>query len=141
MGKKLRFFCTRCEQRIDEGKSFCNTCGFPTTWASHDEKVEWELLQWEDARRKAAPDPIEDAPKRGAARSRPVRRSHPADVVPVHRSATRKPETSPKLPPLPDANDNAMLIKVLRLLNAKVAELEARIVELEGSEEPQRAVR
>jgi ribosomal protein L37E len=142
MGKKPRFFCTRCEQRVDERKSFCRSCGFPTAWASHDEKVEWELQQWEDARIKAVPDPVLDAQRpRAGARTRLPRRSHASDVVPVHRSAARKPVTAKPVPSLPTAQDNAVLIKVLRLLNAKVAELETRIAELEGTEESERTAR
>jgi ribosomal protein L37E len=141
MSKKLRFFCTRCENKIEEGKSFCKSCGFPTTWASHDEKVEWELHQWEEARRKATPDPIaEPQSPRGLPRSRP-RRSHAVDVVPVHRSAARKPASAKDLPALPAPTDAAVLVKVLRLLNAKVAELEARITELEGAQEPRHLAR
>lgn len=41
-----RAYCLHCEARISVGDSFCTRCGNPTLWASHDERIEWEVAQW-----------------------------------------------------------------------------------------------
>lgn len=45
MAKQAKLTCARCEARLDDG-SFCPSCGYPTPWATHDERVEYELRQW-----------------------------------------------------------------------------------------------
>jgi hypothetical protein len=43
--------CGACPTgRVGFGETSCGTCGHPTTWASHDERVEWEVAQWRRAR-------------------------------------------------------------------------------------------
>jgi hypothetical protein len=41
--------CASCDAKI-EIKSFCPRCGYPTKFASHEERILWELGQWEDSR-------------------------------------------------------------------------------------------
>lgn len=43
--------CTFCEEKLHSGQSFCAKCGHPTQWAAHDERVLWELGQWEGSRK------------------------------------------------------------------------------------------
>ena len=68
MAKAARTTCDRCESRIAVGAPFCGSCGYPTTWASHDERTAWEVAQY---REKSATAPIskiaEDAPRKRAA--------------------------------------------------------------------------
>ena len=45
MAKQARILCNRCEARLGDGP-YCPSCGYPTPWATHDERVEWELRQW-----------------------------------------------------------------------------------------------
>jgi hypothetical protein len=55
MAKAAKTFCDRCESRVVAGEPFCATCGYPTTWASHDERTAWEVAQY---REKSASKPI-----------------------------------------------------------------------------------
>lgn len=51
-----RFVCPYCEEKIDP-QSFCPRCGQPTKLATHDERVLWELGQWEASRRAVGVQP------------------------------------------------------------------------------------
>ena len=68
MAKQPKTTCDRCESRIAVGVPFCGSCGYPTTWASHDERAAWEVAQY---REKTATAPINkiagDAPRKRAA--------------------------------------------------------------------------
>ena len=46
VAKAAKAFCIHCGNRVREGEPFCGTCGRPTSWASHDDRVAWELAQW-----------------------------------------------------------------------------------------------
>src|SRR5690349_14198093 len=46
MAKAARFECDRCEQRLVGGAPFCKHCGYPTTWASHEDRTAWEVAQY-----------------------------------------------------------------------------------------------
>ena len=51
MAKKANApICERCETPIRSASSFCPGCGGPTQWASHDERVQWEVRQWRASR-------------------------------------------------------------------------------------------
>ncbi len=150
MARKPRHLCSRCEQKLTEGNAFCRACGHPTPWASHDEKVDWELEQYERARQdgahadferlQAAPVPSRRASRRSA--------SHPVEPVPEpvisvkefreQRAGDVAVVRGAALPPLPAPDDTAVLVKVMRLLNARISELEARIAELEAERAPAR---
>ena len=43
--------CTFCDEKLSNGQAFCGKCGQPTKWASHDERVLWDLGQWETSRK------------------------------------------------------------------------------------------
>ena len=160
MARKLRHGCSRCEQKIVEGHAFCKSCGYPTQWASHDEKVEWELQQYEEARVNGAHadfDRLQAAPppviRRSARRVTPTGPSEPEPVISVRDfreqragdvAVVRTPEPrrhqreAKPLPPVPEPSEAAVLVKVMRLLNARISELEARLAELEGERAPSR---
>lgn len=42
--------CSFCEERLTNGEHFCGGCGRPTPAATNDERVLWELGQWEASR-------------------------------------------------------------------------------------------
>ncbi len=42
--------CARCETPFRDVSPFCAACGGPTPWASHDERVAWEVRQWRASR-------------------------------------------------------------------------------------------
>lgn len=69
MAKAAKTLCTRCDNRITVGDPFCDACGCPTDWATHDERTAWEVAQY---RRKSAVQPIRAAvdtrPRAGAPR-------------------------------------------------------------------------
>lgn len=51
MARAQRILCQSCPTgRIDIGSPFCGACGYPTAWASHDDRVQWEVSQWRRTR-------------------------------------------------------------------------------------------
>jgi ribosomal protein S27AE len=51
MSRAQRVLCDFCSNgRIDVGEAFCAECGSPTVWASHDDRVQWEVGQWRRTR-------------------------------------------------------------------------------------------
>lgn len=138
MGRKPRHLCMRCGQKLPEGQSFCEHCGSPTVWASHDEKVEWELEQYEIARlgtQHQEFEKMQTAPPPTRRRVK-LRSAPPLSHSPEPKRAPSTP--APSSAPLPAANDAAVLVKVMRLLNERISELEARIAELESETTPDR---
>ena len=53
MAKAARAICDRCEHRVHSGAPYCDNCGVPTAWATHDDRVAWELHQYRDKAEKA----------------------------------------------------------------------------------------
>jgi len=151
---RVRYLCTYCEAKISEGTSFCGSCSHPTSWATHDEKVAWELRRYEQDRSKLieaipqtptpviprvytrraaaaprAPEPVRAAHVKAERPSKPVRTVERVSR-PVRLPVTRVlPEV-----PLPDADDQALLFKIVRVLNQRIEELEQRVAQLEGSD-------
>jgi hypothetical protein len=77
-----KILCDICEMaRIDVGSPFCGSCGHPTQWASHDDRVEWELGQWRKTR------------ARSSGGREPV---GVAAVAAMERAAVREPDSTPK---------------------------------------------
>jgi len=147
---KKRYLCTFCEARLEEGCSFCAACGHPTSWATHEEKVRWELQQYERSRSRTIDlaavetEPIVVAKQHPLARPTTPRIVHPArrreSPVEAARDATvvatpvqpapSVPRTEP-IAELPDPDDPTMLLKIVRVLNARVADMESRLAALE----------
>jgi ribosomal protein S27AE len=51
MGRKqASVLCVSCESPLRADSPFCPTCGRPTVWATHDERVGWEVRQWRASR-------------------------------------------------------------------------------------------
>jgi hypothetical protein len=51
MGRKqTSILCDSCESPLRVDSSFCPACGRPTRWATHDERVAWEVRQWRASR-------------------------------------------------------------------------------------------
>src|SRR5260221_13359503 len=152
---RVRYLCTFCEAKISEGASFCGSCSHPTSWATHDEKVGWELRRYEQDRSKlieAIPQaPTQVIPRVYTRRAAAAPRS-PEPVRAAHATAERQTKAAVqaagrvsrpvRLPvtrvlsevQLPDADDQALLFKIVRVLNQRIAELAERVVQLEGSD-------
>lgn len=193
MAKAAKVVCDRCENKLVAGVSFCVRCGGPTKWASHEERVSWELTQWKTADRthaadaqphtgssrrwiprpfgrKSAPQPaltlvsakpqprIEAPPKAspvataGTAEVPPATPKPapamvkvgpaPAPPKPAPARAAMKPIARPqpvrpasKIEPGPrdlePVSDTPATVMAMRLLNARVAELDEKVQRLE----------
>src|SRR5947208_5381585 len=46
MAKAAKITCERCEYRLTGGAPFCKHCGYPTAWASHEDRTAWEVAQY-----------------------------------------------------------------------------------------------
>ncbi|MFY9589075.1 MAG: hypothetical protein WAT66_16670, partial [Actinomycetota bacterium] len=42
--------CSRCEAPFRSQSAFCAECGGPSPWATHDDRVAWEVRQWRASR-------------------------------------------------------------------------------------------
>jgi len=51
--KQANILCVSCESPLRADSPFCPNCGRPTLWATHDERVEWEVGQWRASRARA----------------------------------------------------------------------------------------
>jgi len=177
MAKVARAICDRCEHRVVAGDPFCGTCGYPSSWANHEERTAWEVAQY---RHKSANAPIGvpydrpkptivlDKPKAGRRIGIFSRRSHtpqllqpePKRVDPTM-SVQAPPEPAPDVETAPilmavpirtpkteapigkpiarlkskkiedePARDTPATVLAMRLLNTRVAELDAMVREL-----------
>jgi hypothetical protein len=197
MAKAAKVLCDRCESRITVGVSFCDRCGCPTQWASHQERVSWELTQWQAADRTHAPGSpskngsarrwiprpfgrkdtaqrkltlVPPKPQQGVEVSAPTPSTKPdpvpavaavpepptPDPKPATVRATVKPITraqptkaaAPKIEPRIEKGprdteplrDTPATVMAMRLLNARVAELDARVQRLERALEGEDAI-
>jgi hypothetical protein len=51
MGRKqVNILCDSCDSPLRADSPFCPQCGRPTRWASHAERIEWEVRQWRTSR-------------------------------------------------------------------------------------------
>lgn len=171
MAKAVKVLCDRCEQKIVAGVSFCGHCGYPTRWASHEERTQWEVAQWKTAdrekkdqparspsglrrlvarpfARKAAPEPewhlsLVKAPVGVPAAPEPMPElivageKTPPPVKPAAKAAPR-PQTSRPAPKVATGprdgepiTDEPATVLAVRLLNARVRELDERVQQLE----------
>jgi hypothetical protein len=48
--KQQAILCTSCDAPLRVESAFCPNCGRPTVWATHDERVEFEVRQWRASR-------------------------------------------------------------------------------------------
>lgn len=92
MAKAAKVLCDRCESRITAGVSFCPLCRYPTRWASHEERVTWELSQWKAG---------ENGDKKAALKGSSKRASR--WMAPFARKKTVQPEWHLSLVPAPAA--------------------------------------
>lgn len=69
--------CNYCDEKLAPKQAFCGKCGHPTEHASHDERVLWDLGQWEVSRRRKATSDPKAAPRaaESAARTKELFRS------------------------------------------------------------------
>src|SRR5260221_6381020 len=50
MSRLKKVPCAHCDAKLVSGVPFCTNCEQPTIWASHEERTEWELHQWNQKR-------------------------------------------------------------------------------------------
>lgn len=191
MAKAARAECGRCEHLVIAGDPFCGSCGYPSPWATHDERTAWEVAQY---RHKSATDPIAtplDRPKptivigkpkarrlglfgrkahapqllktepKKTAPAEPILKSVPAQPEPVAvepepikapapkaaapaKVVAAKPAPARSMAPAKPAprvrsratdkepaTDTPATVLAMRMLNARVAELDAQVQELQ----------
>jgi hypothetical protein len=80
--------CNYCEEKLAPKQAFCGKCGHPTEHANHDERVLWDLGQWETSRRRKASAEPQDTRKaaQSADRTREIRTAQgkaPGGVAPA----------------------------------------------------------
>lgn len=92
MAKAAKVPCDRCESRIIAGLSYCPRCGYPTQWASHEERTRWEVSQWKTADHSKN----EDGPSKSGQRRRGLPR-------PFARRPSPEPDWHLSLVPTPSA--------------------------------------
>lgn len=116
MAKRINVpVCDRCETPFRSATAFCPGCGGPTAWASHDERVQWEVRQWRASRTAADQnkqqvmlvrtetgyEPMPVARYNEYAWDQPL---HPErDAAPEANGATAAPVPSPAPAPVPVA--------------------------------------
>ena len=49
--------CSRCETPFRTESPFCPACDAPTQWATHEDRVAWEVRQWRDSRSREPQEP------------------------------------------------------------------------------------
>jgi len=176
MAKAAKALCGRCEHRVIVGDPFCGRCGYPSAWATHDERTAWEVAQY---RHKSASVPIGvpferlkptvviDRPKPSRRIGLFARKSHAPQLLtpepssekvaepilkavpaqpepiaakpaPAAKPALSKPAASKPAPRVKarandskPASDTPATVLAMRMLNARVAELDAKVQELQ----------
>ena len=166
MAKAAKAVCDGCEHRLNSGAPYCGNCGQPTVWATHDDRVAWELHQYREKAernpmgvlyepssmktavlekpksrklfgRRARHEPVvvaTPAPKPVAAVAPPVLRT--VEPIPV-RELPEKPKAKVAPRPKPARMDKEQLrdtpatVLAMRMLNTRVAELDATIQKLQ----------
>jgi hypothetical protein len=101
MAKVLKAFCLFCEKKIHAGVSFCPHCAHPTPWASHDERVDFEVAQWQRSRASSVHRPSKAAPlspsrrrAREAEQPKRVALDPPAPIVVPRKRAAAQAQVS-----------------------------------------------
>src|SRR5436189_5801829 len=51
---QLVMTCNSCDVPLRSDGPFCEHCGRPTPWATHEERVDWEVRQWRASRTREA---------------------------------------------------------------------------------------
>jgi hypothetical protein len=91
-----------CDKKIVAGVSLCEHCSRPTQWASHDERVDWEVAQWRQTRAEArVPAAVAATP--------PARRKKPAPEAP-HRPTPPARRTRERAPVVSGAQNTEMYV-------------------------------
>jgi hypothetical protein len=113
MAKTAKATCDLCEHRIVVGASFCDNCGCPTAWATHDERTAYEVAQY---RHKSATVPMgvayENQPPSGAVATKErrklfARRSPARQITLPEPKRVEPPQAAPVLKSVPDAPKGA----------------------------------
>ena len=94
---RQRIVCTSCDSKIPV-ESFCPQCGTPTVYCSAQERIVWEMGQWESSR----PEPAKaGAPKIAPVAAAPARPTQPAPRPAVTPARSVVPAPQPQRTVLP----------------------------------------
>ena len=161
MAKSIKVLCEFCETKLTLGASFCEKCGRPTRWATHEERTTWEVWQWRRSERARARHPA-SAPQRrrfsaAVADESPARDRSESSSAAVAVAVAPAPErllvavpaplTATTTVPSPEAVEAPSLdraasdhptVLALRVLNQRVAELDGELRKLRETERPRR---
>ncbi len=108
MGKQqAKAECFHCDGRMEIGASFCGHCGRPSIWATHDERVAWEVDQWRAVNGGSRSNG--HASSNGSSPGPAVATMPREEIVYVadYRRAQREDEERATAPPEPVANGSA----------------------------------
>jgi hypothetical protein len=176
MAKAAKALCARCENRVTAGNPFCGSCGYPTSWANHEERTTWEVAQYRHkttsvplgvlyepkkptivldkpkpsrriglfSRKSHAPQLLLPEPKR-VDPVEPILKSVPdqpeavapaqAPARPASKAAAPAAKPAPRIKPRATdkdrATDDPATVMAMRMLNARVAELDAQVQKLQ----------
>jgi hypothetical protein len=146
MAKAMKVLCDRCEGKIRAGTPFCHSCGFPTEWASHDQRTQWEVAQWRGS--SDVPHSPRPAASKRAPSLRPIgerRASARATATSAITAAAAAAEPAIEIASVteihPDLPDEEVTRAVLLALNERVRELEMRLRRIEGEPTRRRILR
>jgi hypothetical protein len=147
MAKAMKVLCDRCEGKIRAGTPFCHSCGFPTEWASHEQRTQWEVAQWRGST-DVPHSPRPAAAKRGLS-LRPIgERRAPARATATTSAATAAAVAAEPASAIAsvteihaDLPDEEVTRAVLLALNERVRELEMRLRRIEGEPTRRRILR
>ena len=106
MAKKVNApICDRCETPYRSATAFCSSCGGPTPWTSHEERVAWEVRQWRASRASTESDKPQMMLVRTEAgyQPMPVSRTDYVWDQPLHPERVVAPEP-PRRSPAPATN-------------------------------------
>ena len=171
MAKAAKALCGRCDHRVTVGEPFCGSCGYPSAWATHDERTAWEVAQYRHKTasapvgvpfEKLKPTVVIDRPKPSRRIGLFARKSHAPQLLmpepspekvaePILKAVPAQPEPIAAKPapaakpaaskPAPrvkarendakPASDTPATVLAMRMLNARVAELDAKVQELQ----------
>jgi len=173
MAKVARVICSRCENRVIAGDPFCGSCGYPSEWATHDERTAWEVAQYRHkttnlplgvlyeskkptivldkpkpsrrmglfSRKTHAPQLLMPEPKRvdlvepvlkSVPKPEPIVAPTPAPAAPPAAVIAKPaPRVAPRANDAEPTSDTPVTVTAVRMLNARVAELDAKVQELQ----------
>lgn len=114
MARNMKALCFFCDGKVAIGEPFCPNCDRPSDWATHEQRIEWEVRQWRSARH--APASTVHAPPPVRRRRRASQAAHGEEpetriLVPAapHLVEVEQPFRRPRPPAIDRTPSPAML--------------------------------